>query len=165
MSGTVSGTGHVVIGGIVGGSEHGSLENCSASLTVQGGNIVGGIIGRNTVDGSSCNFNGTIIYTNKSTDHDSIGGIVGQLSDGGTIRDCTFSGVLRVDVKDWENRTLQPYLGGIVGYMTTGSQSGNNVTGTLNYDNLNPDVSWWSWFVTYHHNQQLYCNTIVGKNE
>ena len=91
-----------------------------------------------------------------------IGGIAGCLDENGAIEYCKFKGNIIVNIKFWDDRTLQPRIGGIVGTIYSGKQTNNTSTGTIDVSNLNPDVSWWSWFVTYHHNQRAYCGKIVG---
>jgi hypothetical protein len=168
------GTGNSTVGGIVGINENGRIENCSVStnVTITGTYIIGGIAGISggTVEDST--FSGKIRYTTRYTYTDGsgnqisyeakIGGIVGYLDENGDVIRCKFRGNIVVDFKLWDDRTLQPCIGGIVGDLLSGTQTNNTSTGSINVDNLNPDVSWWSWFVTYHHNQRAFCGQIVG---
>lgn len=174
QSSTIMGTGNSTVGGIVGINENGRIENCSVStnVTITGTYIIGGIAGISggTVEDST--FSGKIRYTTRYTYTDGsgnqisyeakIGGIVGYLDENGDVIRCKFRGNIVVDFKLWDDRTLQPCIGGIVGDLLSGTQTNNTSTGSINVDNLNPDVSWWSWFVTYHHNQRAFCGQIVG---
>lgn len=88
------------------------------------------------------------------TDNDYIGGIVGYFENG-RIEECTFSGEILIYVKDWESRTYQPYVAQIAAYKNGGSYGSNYSSGTVNVDNLNPDVTWKELlFVTKHFNQR-----------
>lgn len=174
QSSTIMGTGYSTVGGIVGFNENGSVEDCSAStnVTITGTYVVGGIAGSSGGDIEDSTFSGRIRYTSRYSYTDSngaqvnleamIGGIAGCLDENGAIEYCKFKGNIIVNIKFWDDRTLQPRIGGIVGTIYSGKQTNNTSTGTIDVSNLNPDVSWWSWFVTYHHNQRAYCGKIVG---
>ena len=119
-------------------------------------------------------FSGQMRYTSRYqiTDNDGnqlvseamIGGIAGCLDENSTVSSCRFNGNIVVYANDWDDRDFQPRIGGIVGMLYSGTQNNNTSTGSINVDNLNPDVSWWAWFVTYHHNQRAYCGQIVGNS-
>ena len=174
QSSTITGTGYSTVGGIVGFNENGSIEDCSAStnVTITGTYVIGGIAGSSGGDIEDSTFSGRIRYTSRYSYTDSngaqvnleamIGGIAGCLDENGVIEYCKFKGNIIVNIKFWDDRTLQPRIGGIVGTIYSGKQTNNTSTGTIDVSNLNPDVSWWSWFVTYHHNQRAYCGKIVG---
>lgn len=166
-SGTVEGNGHSIVGGIVGGNANGILQNCKTIvLKVMGGYIAGGIVGSNTGTVDACTVTrGDVFYTERNTDHDKLGGIAGEVSDG-TVKNCKYYGSIYVEdsAKDWENQSLQPYIGAIVGHLISGSQTGNTISGgPFDYSNLNANVTW-GIFGIYKHNQQQYCtNGAVGK--
>lgn len=173
---TIKGTGNSTVGGIVAINESGRIEDCSVSsnVTIKGTYVIGGIAGSSggTIEDST--FSGKIYYTdrynftnsegNQALSEAMIGGIVGCLDEGGMVRYCKFNGNITVDFQLWDDQNLQPYIGGIIGMIYSGQQTNNTSTGSLNVDNLNPDVSWWAWFVTYHHNQRAYCGQIVGNS-
>lgn len=101
-------------------------------------------------------------YNYKYSDHDCIGGIAGS-GDRATISGCVVTAEITISIKDWESRTYQPYVGTVVGSLYQGTISGNTTTdAVINANNLNADVSWWSWFVTYHFNQQEYVKDGAG---
>lgn len=154
INGTITGTGRSIVGGIVGGTDFGRIENCRAGLTIKGGYITGGIIGSCTISVVSCKFTGTLVYATKNTDHDAVGGIAGTVDDGGVVKDCTYTGLIRVDVRDWNSKTLQPYIGGLIGHLHNGKQSGNIEEGEFIFHNLNID-----------NDQQKYCSHSIGKND
>lgn len=171
---TIIGLGYSTVGGIVGFHENGTIDNCSVSTsaTITGTYVIGGIAGSTGDDIEDSTFSGQIRYTNRYnvTDNNGnqvvseamIGGIVGCLDENSTVSGCKFYGTIVVNVNLWDDRTLQPRIGGIVGMLYSGQQTNNTSSGSINVDNLNPDVSWWEWFVTYHHNQRAYCGTFVG---
>lgn len=171
---TIIGLGYSTVGGIVGFHENGTIDNCSVSTsaTITGTYVIGGIAGSTGDDIEDSTFSGQIRYTNRYnvTDNNGnqilpeamIGGIVGCLDENSTVSGCKFYGTIVVNVNLWDDRTFQPRIGGIVGMLYSGQQTNNTSSGSINVDNLNPDVSWWEWFVTYHHNQRAYCGQIVG---
>lgn len=133
QSSTIMGTGNSTVGGIVGINENGRIENCSAStnVTITGTYIIGGIAGISggTVEDST--FSRKIRYTTRYTYTDGsgnqisyeakIGGIVGYLDENGDVIHCKFRGNIVVDFKLWDDRTLQPCIGGIVGDLLSGT--------------------------------------------
>ena len=163
--GTVSGSGRVVLGGIVGGGDCGDIYNSTNYATIYGGYDMGGIVGSTGGMVRNCYSYGSIIYNYRYEDHDCIGGIAGS-GDEAKISECVVSAKIIISVKDWESRTYQPYVGAVVGSMYKGTVSGNNTSNAIiDKSNLNPDVSWWSWFVTYHFNQQEYVKSDVGHTD
>ena len=114
-------------GGIAGYMK-GSIQNCyfSGSVTNDGG-IVGGIVGNDKNGGltmSGCKATGT--FTGSV-----VGGIVGKIC--GTVRDCTFDGVIRLCDNDWDQEDGDAhYLGGIAGVVTNGTISNCTVEQRLN---------------------------------
>lgn len=153
-NGTITGTGRSIIGGIVGSADYGRIENSRSSLTIKGSYISGGIIGSNTISVISCRFTGWIIYASQYSDHDIAGGIAGIVDDGGVVRDCTNWGLMEVGIRNWNSKTLQPYMGGLVGYLRDGTVSDNTQNGEFNFHNLNLD-----------NGQQHYCNRTIGRND
>lgn len=162
--GNLKGVGRVSVGGISGEGNGYIIENCTNYANISGGSALGGILGSGTVSIiKNCKSHQDIHYDDKYSDHDQIGGIAGFL-EGGKITNCTFSACIYVDISDTNSRTLQPYIGSILGCAYENSSiSGNNDTScTINANNLNADVSWWEWFKTYHFNQKLYVKYGIG---
>lgn len=125
---------------------------------------MGGIAGVSEyTEFSYCKVNGTVQYNTKITDHDHIGGLVGHMYYG-RIFVCDVNITVKVAYKDWDNRTYQPYVGGLVGYLSGGDFDNiyfGNRPKAPDVSNLNEDVTWWNWG-TKHFNQQQYCATFVG---
>lgn len=141
------------MGGIVVFNE-GIITDCSVAGTVCGGKYLGGIAAVNSGTISNCTCNANLYYCFRVTDNDYMGGIAGYCQ-GGSITNCTFNGLIHIYVKDWDSRNYQPYIGGIAGFKESGAKITNcTFAGIFEIDCLNPDVSWWSWFVTHHFNQQ-----------
>ena len=160
--GTITGSGRVIIGGIVGDGDTGDIYNSTNYATIYGGYTIGGIAGSTGGTIQNCYSYGSIIYNYRYSDHDCIGGIAGS-GDYATISGCVITAEITISVKDWESRTYQPYVGTVVGSLYQGTISGNTTTdAVINANNLNSDVSWWSWFVTYHFNQQEYVKDGAG---
>lgn len=159
-NGTIVGSGRVELGGLAGVSG-GDFYNCSSSMNISGGNIIGGIAGLayGTVEG--CSYSGTITYSRKYSDHDNIGGIIGNFSESSISR-CYFTGKITISYAESSSRSYQPYVGGIAGCMTDGgTYSGCSSIGTINSSNL-VVVSWTSWFTKYTFNQGQYVGKYVG---
>ncbi len=159
-NGTIVGSGRVELGGLAGVSG-GDFYNCSSSMNISGGNIIGGIAGLayGTVEG--CSYSGTITYSRKYSDHDNIGGIIGNFSESSISR-CYFTGKITISYAESSSRSYQPYVGGIAGCMTdSGTYSGCSSIGTINSSNL-VVVSWTSWFTKYTFNQGQYVGKYVG---
>ena len=74
------------VGGIVGWSEDGSIHACSSSATVSGINYVGGIAGYNDGSIQACSSSATVDGSI------SVGGIVGYLNNSGTMLSCYATG-------------------------------------------------------------------------
>ena len=148
--------------GCVVAKNYGRIINCEASGIIKGGKYFGGIAGYNKQTISQCEFSGSMYYSNRYTDTDYIGGIVGYF-ESGLVSNCNFSGSITIVEKDWESRSYQPYVGGIAGWRgTNGFLTMNTYPGTVDVENLNPDVSWWAWFKTHHFNQQGNVNELAN---
>lgn len=159
-SGTIVGSGYVIIGGLA-GVAGGELYNCRSSANLTGGYNIGGIVGSAYDDIKGCSYSGTITYSNKYSDHDCIGGIVGDFSEK-SITNCYFTGKIVISYASSSSRTYQPYVGGIAGCITYGGDySSCSSTGTINSSNL-VVVSWVSWFKKYTFNQGEYVGIYVG---
>lgn len=124
-SGTV--TGNDYCGGIVGGHENSlTVRRCASSATLNCSSSVGGILGQSQNDKAvtveNCLFSGSFTYGNQR-----IGGIVGELGKGTSVRNCLVTG----SVKGWAG------VGGIVGRSAAGkwnakdSGYGNTVEGCI----------------------------------
>lgn len=159
-SGTIVGTGYVDLGGLA-GAAGGEFYNCSSSMNITGGYNIGGIVGSSYGDIEGCSYSGTITYSSKYSDHDRVGGIVGDFSER-SITNCSFTGKIIISYAASSSRTYQPYVGGIAGCITYGgAYSSCSSTGTINSSNL-VVVSWTSWFKKYTFNQGEYVGTYVG---
>lgn len=125
---------------------------------------MGGIAGISEyTEFSYCKVNGTVLYNTKITDHDCIGGLVGGMFYG-KILGCEVNVAVKVEYKKWDSRTYQPYVGGLIGYLSGGNFYDiywGNAPISPDVSNLNKDVTWWSWG-TKHFNQQKYCAKYVG---
>ncbi len=144
-------TGNIVIGGIVGKNNYGSVENCTSRVNVSGEADVGGIVGHNNGMISGCNSLGSI------TGQYGIGGIAG-LNENGTVYECTAEATVSGEnliggiVGSCENGIIDDCsgdadvsgleaVGGIVGfqlegsindcYVTFGKVTGNERTGGI----------------------------------
>lgn len=137
------------------------IFDCKYAGILEGGKYIGGIAGYSTGYITRCEMSGYINYAQRFTDTDYIGGIVGYGTNGQVI-DSTFNGNISINVRDFENRTYQPYVAGIVGLSNNVKLSNNVSQGTFNLSNLNTDVSWTKWFKKYHHNQQGHFNEIAN---
>ena len=119
VEGVIDGTNAgVVIGGIVGRNNGGTISNCTSSvdITASVDSNVGGIVGSGesgTI--KNCCNTGSIDVTCSSSDI-GIGGIVGQTSNG-TVKTCENTGNVTVDHCTG--------TGGIVGYAVRGSKVSN----------------------------------------
>ena len=161
--GTLTGSGRTVIGGIAGSCDKGTISSSTNNATIYGGNAIGGIVG-STSGGNvtGCYSYGIINYNNRYSDNDQIGGIAGD-AEFCAITNCVVTSEITISIKDWESRTYQPRVGTVVGNLYQGTISRNTTTdAVINANNLNADVSWWSWFVTYHFNQKEYVKDGAG---
>ena len=114
------------VGGLVGGNS-GDISSCYSNTSVTGGNYVGGLVGRTSGSISNCYSTGSV------SGGDYVGGLVGD-NYHGSILNCYFK-----DVVSGDNR-----VGGLVGYnrysdisncYSSGSVSGaSNVGGLIGYD-------------------------------
>lgn len=137
------------------------IFDCKYAGILEGGKYIGGIAGYSTGYITRCEMSGYINYAQRFTDTDYIGGIVGYGTNGQVI-DSTFNGNISINVRDFENRTYQPYVAGIVGLSNNVKLSNNVSQGTFNLSNLNTDVSWTKWFKKYHHNQKGHFDEIAN---
>ncbi|MBR6423434.1 MAG: InlB B-repeat-containing protein [Bacteroidales bacterium] len=107
--------GRVSVGGIVGVNEQGTVENCKVGsdvavyFGVAGSEGCGGIAGTNNGSILACLCEGVVSRNGKTTCN-SIGGIAGTNVDGGTVKDCLFTGP--------PISRAEKYTGGIVGRHT-----------------------------------------------
>lgn len=158
----ITGTG--TVGGLVGVVNGGKMIECSHNGSLYGGMEMGGIAGvAEYTEFEDCEVNGIVQYKTKITDHDHIGGLVGRMYYG-EIHGCDVNTAVKVAYKDWENRAYQPYVGGLVGYLSGGDFDDlyyGNIPISPDVSNLNEDVTWWNWG-TKHFNQKLYCAKYVG---
>lgn len=69
---------------------------------------------------------------------------------------------MKTVIRDYESRTYQPYVAGILGYGSNVDLSNNVQQGSFNLNNLNSDVSWTKWFKKYHHNQKGHFDEIAN---
>lgn len=119
VEGVIDGTNAgVVIGGIVGKNNGGTISNCTSIVDITGSvdSNVGGIVGSSesgTIE--NCHNTGSINVTCSNSDI-GIGGIVGQTSNG-TVKTCENTGNVTVDHCTG--------TGGIVGYAVRGSKVSN----------------------------------------
>lgn len=132
-SGTIVGSGYVDLGGLA-GVAGGEFYNCSSSMNITGGYNIGGIVGSAYGDIEGCSYSGTLTYSNKYSDHDCIGGIVGGFSES-SITNCSFTGKIIISYAASSSRTYQPYVGGIAGSITFG---GGGIVVALPQEQLSP---------------------------
>ena len=139
---TIADTGHDYgVGGLIGGLYGGTVTGCSGtdltiSTTASGKRYFGGLISyiNGTVTVSGCELNGTTTITNAYQS----GGIVGQINNENvTVTDCHNHSDI--------NASGCNYIGGILGYATTGTVShcsndgdisgANSIAGIIGYFN------------------------------
>ena len=130
------------IGGVVGSSLGGTIENCSVSGSVSGTVYVGGVVGAQ-IDGSitGCSSSATV----KGMVH--VGGVVGQTNDGATLTACYATGNVTLEIDPRKNiagGSLVGFNGGSRGLLacyatgnvtSTGSSTGNVHIGGFLGDN------------------------------
>ncbi len=158
-SGTILGTGYVDIGGLS-GVAGGEFYNCSSSVNIIGGYSIGGIVGSSYAYIKDCSYSGRITYSNKYSDHDCIGGIVGYHSEK-NITNCAFTGKIVISYAETNSRTYQPYVGSVAGHMTSGTYSSFSSTGSINSSNL-VVVHWTNGSKNYTFDQGKYVGIYVG---
>lgn len=80
-------TGDFNVGGLVGGANFGTIKNSSVTGTVTGnGNDIGGLVGKNRGVITASSMSGSV------TGEFSVGGVVGDNRDGGTVKDSYMTG-------------------------------------------------------------------------
>lgn len=169
INSNITGNRYSVIGGLIGMSENGSITDCivSSNVTIKGTYIIGGIVGTSTGDVKASTFYGKIEYTGRCEITEDvvyearIGGITGTLDDRGTVEESRFAGSIVVSFADKNDETLQPCIGGIVGLIYSGEQTGNSVSGSFDLSNLNEDVRYGFLWLSKH-NQKENCGIYVG---
>jgi len=114
---TVSGMseGFTLCGGLI-GLNNGILTDCYATADVTGGQYCGGLIGTNGGQVSRCYATGDIMGTTASWT--SCGGLIGQ--SWGTVTDCYATGSVTGNI----------YIGGLVGYASSGGSQISNCYAT-----------------------------------
>lgn len=109
------------IGGIAGTeNETGKIINCTSFVYLTGGNVIGGIVGIDHGLIQHCTYSGNIYYDSIYENHDCIGGIAGIVRKddydcNGRMDDITVTGQIYINVTAKSNKSLQPYIGGIIG--------------------------------------------------
>ncbi|MCD7746342.1 MAG: hypothetical protein LUI13_13865 [Lachnospiraceae bacterium] len=154
-SGTVTGGGDYT-GGVVAYAA-GSITGCSNSGAVTGsGDYTGGIIGSGAIAVSQCANTGTVSGPRR------VGGIIGRLSSGGTVRNCYNAGAVSC---------TNQYAGGIVGesYGTIyvshnyGKITGTSVGAIIGYVNSSGAISS-AWYLSDTGNSVYGTGKTVGAN-
>ena len=155
---TISNT-ETQIGGIAGAVENGSVSDCTNTGKLEGTNYVGGIAGDVTADTrnkaaiSGCSNMGEIQGKESGTrENRGFGGVVGTTTGDVTISDCSNSGTISAQGQEWIGGIVgQLYfgstvedcsndgpvggaskVGGIVGYASSYSSGGYEITGCQN---------------------------------
>lgn len=161
--GTLNAT-RVSVGGIA-GDNYGIIERCSSIANIYGNRDMGGIAATmNDSDAriKNCTFSGVVQYTGVSrfSDHDKIGGVVGQLI-GGTISNTNAqSGSVICSISDPKSTTYQPYMGGLIGQKVGGTYTSSFGCNTTNFSKL--VVVKYGFLGLKKFDQGAYARTIVG---
>ena len=112
-------TGNLVVGGLVGGADGGTVSNCHATGTMTGNDWVGGLVGgagEGTV--SNCYATGTV------TGKNGVGGLVGGIEAESTVSDSYSTGNVIGSSGSW-------WIGGLVGALNETTVSNCHATGTV----------------------------------
>ena len=114
VSGSVSGT--VYVGGVVGAQIDGSITGCSSSATVKGMVDVGGVAGQTNSNATmtACYATGNVTLEIASQNNIDVGGAVG-FNGGSRILACYATG----NVTSTGSSTVNVYIGGFCGYNST----------------------------------------------
>ena len=155
--GSITTTGRVYSGGIVGLNNRTVLYSYSY-VTITGGTYIGGIAATSSGTMDGVFFDGIInynqYYITSIVKYNCIGGLIGEMFDGGTIDTSGFYGEINVLYKDWYSTSYQPRIGGIIGRLSSGTMGdGCDIESSkMNYSNLNASK-----------NQRMYVKSYIGQ--
>lgn len=154
------------------GTNTGTIKNCKAGDWLYGSCNLGGVAGKNS--GYITNCIGCQIEFTYTGYNLSAGGIVG-IQTGGYVKNCFTDDVIfytRYNVEDSlasEDRTMELYVGIIIGYKQGGTTSGNTWEDPKGFSSVVTNVwaieplyevtwktGWWFWEETHTHDQGLY---------
>lgn len=126
---------------------------------------IAGILNFNAKIENCINYGLVEFYCVEVNEYNNVGGIVGRVISGAEVLECTNLGTVRYTREQWENESLAPCMGQIIGYLDTDSLQENNLAnGTLDTGELysfTTGALWWK----ETHNQLRNCNSIVGYTE
>lgn len=151
--------------GIIAGVNNGTIDGCYGGMRLYGSCNMGLVAGNNTGTISNCSIghdNTEIRYDYEEGNNVCIGGIVGWQTSG-TVNNCSYKGsIVWNNLNIYENRTVQPCGGIIIGRKQGGTVSDNTwdymygrtrvVLAAADYH----EVKWQSGGKTYTHDQWLY---------
>ncbi|MCL2086373.1 MAG: dockerin type I repeat-containing protein [Oscillospiraceae bacterium] len=127
-------SGETYVGGVVGSAYGTPIERFLVLNAVNGNSYIGGVAG-SFVGGESsvvaaANIEDSFSHGDVSGEGDYVGGIAGQIN---------FSTMI-IDTGSWGNVSGADYVGGVVGYLQTGSDSRHSSSGVIN-NYANGDIS------------------------
>ena len=154
------------VGGVV-VHNYGTIKNVVFAGDLTGGGTMGTIAAYNEgiIENCSNTADSYISYKIVYSDHDCIGGLVGhQKGANARITNCSSYLKISVRIPVSDSRTLQPYIGGSIGYLESGEESGLIWLDAANFDVGNLKVvTWREWiFMEKKFDQRACIGSYIG---